>query len=378
MGRVLEQVLDRDGFLELALRSLEDLIAHPPAREELLYFSIRMTSGTSGRTPIIMASEHKKGTPVGFERARAIVIAQGGNNARVGNTLFTLTTTEDETRILAIDDSDLREGIGALLQDLRPDGMRGFPSFIRRTGEYLGEMKKEVRAMKITGEKWTPAMREDFERTFPNATFEIIYGIVEVGVVATSDCLHLERDHYHPVFDAGIDVYEPDEMGIGEILITRSFYRDFRAVRYKVGDVARIDTKLCACGKPSFELFGRRGNDFLKVAGAVLFREEFDRVAALCRDLFDRYRAEVSRRIEEGRERGRIELSVYRSDGKWSKDIEREILKRFSEELFLTRTRTLEKLVQEGYFDPLVVVCREEPFPFTSKEVTLIERKSVP
>jgi phenylacetate-coenzyme A ligase PaaK-like adenylate-forming protein len=292
-------VLDREGFLELGTKALEDLIEHPPKRGELLYFCIRMTSGTSGRTPIVMASEHKKGTPVGFKKGRAVVISQGGNNARLGNVLFTLTNTEDPTRILAIDDSDLKPQLEELLQDLKPDALRGFPSFMRRVGEYLGDAKGEVRAMKITGEKWTPSMQADFERTFPKANFEVIYGIVEVGVVATSECPNLERNHYHPVDDAVVDVDAPDETGAGELLISRPFYRGFRTVRYRVGDIGRIDPEPCVCGKMSFELFGRRGSDFFKVAGAVLFREEFDRVASECRDLFDDYRAEVSRRTEK-------------------------------------------------------------------------------
>lgn len=375
MTEVLHDVLERDGFLELALEALEDLIERPPEKSEVLFHSIRMTSGTSGRTPIIMASEHKKGTPVGFERAKALVIAQGGNNARVGNTLFTLTNTQDPTRILAIDDSDLVPGLGTLLEDLRPDAMRGFPSFIRRVGEYLGDAKTEVRAMKITGEKWTPSMREDFESTFPNASFEIIYGIVEVGVVGTRECPHLLPNHYHPVDDATVEIAAPDESGAGEVLISRPFYRGFWARRYKVGDVGRVEPQRCACGKVSFELFGRKGSDFLKVAGGVLFREELDRVAVLCKDLFDDYRVEVSKHIEDGKERGRLQLSVYRRDGAWSAEIAAEIMKRFSSELFLTRTRTLEMLVAAGYFDSLSVVRKVEPFPFKSKAVKLSERR---
>jgi phenylacetate-coenzyme A ligase PaaK-like adenylate-forming protein len=371
-----QPVLEREGFLQLGLRALEHLVAQPPQRSEVQFFSIRMTSGTSGRTPIIMASEHKADTPVGFEHCRTLVIAQGGNNARVGNTLFTLTKTKDPTRILAIDDSDLVPGLESLFQDLAPDAFRGFPSFIRRVGAYLGDAREGVRAIKITGEKWTPVMQADFERTFPNARCEIIYGIVEVGVVATSDCPHLARDHYHPVSDAVIGVDAPDESGMGELLISRPFYRDFYAAGYKVGDIGRLDPAPCACGRKSFELFGRRGTDFLKVAGAVLFREEFDRVAVLCSDLFDDYRAQVSRITDSATERGRIELTVYRRDGAWSDELARNIAARFSGELFLTPTRTLAALAEAGYFEPLSVIRREEPFPFRSKEVKLSERRT--
>lgn len=368
-------VLDREGILELGFKALDDLIENPPQGSDVMQCSIRMTSGTSGRAPIVLATDHKEGNVLGFRNAKTVVIAQGGNNARVGNTLFTWTNAQEPTRVLAVDESDFVPELGFLLQDLEPDALRGFPSFMRRAGEYLGDKKKSVQAMIITGEKWTPALREDFARTFPNARCKVVYAIVEVGVVATCDCPFLLPDHYHPVDDAIVEIGDPDESGIGDVLITRSFFRVFAPQRYQVGDMGRAASEPCTCGRYTFELLGRRGSDFLKVAGAVIFREELDRVAALCKDLFDDFRVEIARRMEDGIERGHIDLSVFRRDGKWSSDIESEIARRFASELFLTRTRTLENLIAEGYFDPLTITRREEPFPFKSKAVKLSERR---
>jgi hypothetical protein len=106
----------------------------------------------------------------------------------------------------------------------------------------------------------------------------------------------------------------------------------------------------------------------------VLLREEFDRVAVLCRDLFDDYRAEASTRSERGERKGAIVLTVFRRDGCWSVDVERAIGRRFSRELFLTSTRTLAELVAAGLFLPLIVKRAEHAFPLKNKEVKLTER----
>lgn len=368
MGRPVD-VLERDGLVRLGDATLSALRAAPPSAADAQRFTVRMTSGTTGRTPVVIANEQLPGDARGFEGSRCLLIAIGGNNTRLANTLLVSTHARTPIRILPLDEPDMVAADANLFADLAPDAVRGFTSFVRRFGEIFPHATNGVQRMKLSGEKWTATTNERMRALFPNARFEPLYITNEIGVIAARDCDQLLLSHYHLAPGVAVEIDAADESGLGEILVTKRFFRDTEAVRYRVGDLARLDPALCACGRPSIELIGRKGSDYLKIAGAVLFREEFDRVAALCRDLFDDYRAEATNGAI-----GEITLRVFRRDGQWSEPLRREIIERFSKNLFLTPSRTLADLVAEGRFEPLALERAVLEFPRKHKEVTLSER----
>lgn len=365
----VQEVLDREGLVRLGEHTLAGLFADAPIGSEAKRFTVRMTSGTTGRAPVVIANEHFPGDSRGFEGSRTLVIAIGGNNTRLANTLLVSEGSKTPIRILPIDEPDLSLECAALMDDLSPDSMRGFTSFVRRFGDAFPEACTGVAKMKLSGEKWTPTAESSLRALFSNGKFEPLYITNEIGVIAARDCPQLPDGRYHLAPNVSIEIADPDESGLGDILVTKRFFRNDEAKRYRVGDLGRLDKEVCACGRATVELVGRKGSDYLKIAGAVLFREEFDRVAAQCRDLFDEYRAEA-----QGGAKGRITLRVFRRDGVWSKEIQAAILEHFSKNLFLTPTRTLADLVAEDRFFPLVVERAAEEFPRKHKEVTLSEK----
>ena len=361
----VERVQERDDVVALGEATLRDLIAHPP-EADARHYAIRMTSGTTGRQPLMIVNEHRTGDPRSFKGFRSVILAKGTNNTRLSNALIMKEEADAPIRIIAIDEADVRPDRAALFEDLQIDAIAGFTSFVRRASDAFGEALANVRLFKFSGEKWTRTLAELFAREFPKARTYAYYISNEVGVMASTECERLPFGYYHAEDDVTFDIGMPDEDGIGDVLITKDVYRTFGVEHYRTGDLARFAQESCACGRPTFELVGRRGTDYLKVAGAVLFREEFDRVAALCADLFDDYRAVVVSGT-----RGAITLKVYRRDGLWSEELRERIQERFSKSLFVTASRTLAELIADGYFDPLVVEQVIEQFPHKHKEVKL-------
>ena len=129
----------------------------------------------------------------------------------------------------------------------------------------------------------------------------------------------------------------------------------------------------CACGAAvTLEHLGRTGYDFVKVAGATLVREEFDRVALKLR-AFDDYRAQISTELQGQSIAGKIVLRIYRSDGAGTEKLAQEIGELFSKELFVTQSQSLQDIVSKKLFLPLSVKWGQEPFPLKNKEIKLIE-----
>lgn len=363
------EILEREGLARLGDETLRDLSKQPPEAAEARRLTVRMTSGTTGRAPVVIANEHFAGDSRGFGRSRALMIAIGGNNTRLANALLVAEQAREPIRIMALDDADLAGGFETLVREFAPDAIRGFTSFVRRAAAFLGEARRGVSLLKLSGEKWTRAIDGEFRSLFPEAQIDVLYITNEIGVIATRDCAALAFGHYHAAPGVLIEIDGADESGLGELLASKRFFRSFSVSRYRVGDLARIDPGACTCGEASFELVGRKGSDYIKLVGAILLREEFDRVAQLCGDLFDDYRAEAW----QERGIGHVALTVYAPRSTPDIDIIRE---RFSRALFLTPTRTLEGLCAQGIFAPLEVSVSEQPFPAKNKEVKLTERRA--
>jgi phenylacetate-coenzyme A ligase PaaK-like adenylate-forming protein len=144
-----------------------------------------------------------------------------------------------------------------------------------------------------------------------------------------------------------------------------------RLEEYHIGDVGRLFEYSCPCGKSSvLEVLGRAGFDYVKLAGAILRQEEFDRVIARL-NMFDDYRATFSSSYAGARLQGQGIVHIYRKDGVGTPALAREIATQIEKELFVTPTRTWGQLVEDGLLLPLDVVFVPKPFPVGNKPVRL-------
>jgi phenylacetate-CoA ligase len=231
----------------------------------------------------------------------------------------------------------------------------------------------KVRSINVFGEFLTDTTISMLSEFFPNGTVRSLFAVSEIGAVSTVSCDHQPLNFYHPRPGIEVAVYEPDEVGVGELLVSTLLNQTIPIERYKTGDSVRIHTGECQCGQTTtFEVLGRRGYDYLKIAGVTLRQEETERVAHALH-AFDDYRVEASSVREGEHMKGKIVLHVFRKDGVSSEELAREIGTKFARELRLTPTRTLADLVEQKIFVPIEVVFKDMPFPDANKNIKLIE-----
>lgn len=374
-------MMDRRDFAHIAEDTLTEYIASPPRDHRTRV--VRMTSGTTGGQPVVFIREQQEDPPGWFDDTKKLALCGGSVPWRLGWVLlFRDAKTSHPAQVLTLDIRDLSGDLSSLISDFRPDTFSGFPSSIARVSEHLERAVGEgVHSLVMTGETLRSAILEIFRTRFPNAILRMQYLISEIGYVSFPRyCPYLPLHSYHPargINGVELDILDPDETGAGELLVSARINRSIELKKYRYGDLARIRRVKCACGEDvTFEIIGRSGYDFIRLAGATLRREEFDRVAKLCAHIFDDYRVEASGVNVDGALKGKILLRVFRDDGAWTEKMRDEVIEIFSKGLFLTLSQTLSQLVGADVFLPLEVVFSKQPFPVKHKDMKLVQKNS--
>ncbi len=372
-------MMERKDLVVLGEKTLKDLTSHPPENPES--FLVRMTSGTSGDAPIVIATGYAPEAPVdvvGDAEVERAISCLGSLSARLSTVLvMNGIPPERVIQILLIDPQDLVPGLSEMLTDFRPENIYGFCSYIARLTNYVGpSVARGVRRIGLVGERLDSFFAQLFSERFSNAEQVEYYVANEVaGYIGRGVCRHLSRNHFHPVSGVTVEIDNPDADGTGDILVSKVVFRSVRVDRYRIGDIGRFVQKQCACGEViTFELLGRKGIDYIKLAGALIRREEFDRVAALFPGLIDDYRAEVREVSKDGKLQGEIIIHVFRRGGPPTEALLREMTEKFSRNVFLTPAKTLTDLVLEDLFTPLAIEFSKAPLAQGHKDVKLVQR----
>src|SRR3989344_5099459 len=251
-------MMERSDVAALGERSLAELIVAPP--EEARLYIIRVTSGTTG-APIVIATGYDSAAPLrlaGDERVERMVACIGSMSARLANVLLARSGPHERVlQTLALDPQDLVGDLEGLLADYHPEGLHGFCSFVVRTLAYMSkEAAADIRVVKLTGE----LLSESTESL--------------IGGSLAERCAYLPRNCFHPTPEVSLEIHNPDADGIGDILVSKPLFRSMRIDRYRIGDVGKIRQGTCPCGKEAtLELLGRKGSDYVKVAGGGIRRQ---------------------------------------------------------------------------------------------------------
>jgi len=166
-----------------------------------------------------------------------------------------------------------------LIKDLRVTVYVGTPSFLMAIIEKSREMgfnfKKDFYVKKacFAAEPLFPDMRRSFEKDYGIDTYQM-YGATEVGDVAyecsAKNGWHICEETIVEIIDTytGKKVPHGD---LGEVVVTR-LNEIFFLLRFGTGDLSRIITEKCACGRTSYRLAGIAGRvgDAVKVRGLFL------------------------------------------------------------------------------------------------------------
>ena len=166
-----------------------------------------------------------------------------------------------------------------LIKDLKVTAYVGTPSFlmsiIKKAEEMGFNFREDFRVKKacFAAEPLFPAMRLSFEKDYGIDTYQM-YGATEVGDVAY-ECS--AKNGWHICEETIVEIVDPAtgknvEPGqLGEIVVTR-LNDIFFLFRFGTGDLSRLITEKCSCGRISYRLAGIAGRvgDAAKVRGMFL------------------------------------------------------------------------------------------------------------
>lgn len=367
-------VQEREDVVRIAGERLKEFIAHPP--QDARHWGIRTTSGTTGGAPLITAYRYPVSRGRLFKPSRTLQCYGSMSSRLFFAHLAHMRDTAGESVSLSLDGRDLGPGLERALDQFGAEIIAGYPSFVARASEHMSAgARARVTGIRLSGEFVDSGLRRLFEERFANAGIIAIYVSAETGRLSTFPCGHLPLNSYHPAEGVTVEVLSADASGAGELLISKNGEGSLPLVRYRIGDVGRIVDGACACGAPvTFEVLGRSGYDYLKLAGAIIRREEIDRVVRLCANDIRDFRLEASLVTRGDALKGYLELTAVPT-GADTPDALGRIREVFTRELRLTPTRALGALVEEGVFLPLSVRFVKE-LPAMGKDVRLSMKRS--
>ncbi|EZP59171.1 phenylacetate--CoA ligase family protein [Exiguobacterium sp. RIT341] len=298
----------------------QDLRDHYPfglfavEREEVT--RIHASSGTSGKPTVVGYTQEDLDDWAGAV-ARSLVLA-GGSPADLlhnayGYGLFTgglgLHAGAEKLgmTILPISGGNTDRQI-TLIEDFRPDGICGTPSYILRLAERMIERgidprKTSMRYGIFGAEPWSEEMRQTLEQTFDLQAFDI-YGLSEImGPGVAMECqeqagLHIMDDLFiTEVVDPVTGEPLPDGM-VGELVFTSLKKKALPIIRYRTGDLASITRKVCACGRTTTRMSRVKGrtDDMLIIRGVNVFPSEIERVLLQQPDVTPHYQIHLVRK----------------------------------------------------------------------------------
>jgi phenylacetate-CoA ligase len=166
-----------------------------------------------------------------------------------------------------------------LIKDLRITAYVGTPSFlmaiITKAKEMGFDFKKDFRLKKacFAAEPLPADLRRIFEKEYGIDTYQM-YGATEVGDVAY-ECS--QKNGWHICEETIVEIVDPTTGKniapgqLGEIVVTR-LNEIFFLLRFGTGDLSRIITDECKCGRTSYRLAGISGRigDAVKVRGLFI------------------------------------------------------------------------------------------------------------
>lgn len=166
-----------------------------------------------------------------------------------------------------------------LIRDLGITTYVGTPSFLMSIIQQSKEMgyhfKKDFRLKKacFAAEPLLPDLRRIFEKEYEISTYQM-YGATEVGDVAY-ECS--SKSGWHICEETIVEIVDPatgrnvTPGELGEIVVTR-LNPIFFLLRFGTGDLSRLITEKCACGRTSYRLAGIAGRvgEAVKVRGLFI------------------------------------------------------------------------------------------------------------
>lgn len=183
------------------------------------------------------------------------------------------------------------------------------------------KLVKNVRAIFTTSEQLLPQARKTIEKAFGLPVFDM-YGANDGGIL-TCECPHHNGYHIN-IHNCYVETFT-NEYGMSELLLTNLNSYGFPLVRYRVGDIGKLETEECTCGLSTpriVELKGRT-RDVLKLKdGSTVHGSLFNKVF-FNHEVIDGYKILQNKDLS-------ITLSIHLKDDRQYEVISSQLKKEFS------------------------------------------------
>jgi len=199
------------------------------------------------------------------------------------------------------------------IQDLKPTGYVGTPSFIKiilEKADELGSSTKSLKRAVVSGEAFLPPVRA-FLAERGLAAFQA-YGTADLGLLAyeseAREGLIVDEELIVEILRPGTGEPVPDGE-VGEVVVT-TFNRDYPLVRFATGDLSAVLAGTSPCGRTNMRIKGwmGRADQTTKVRGLFVHPEQVAEV--LKRHSLKRGRLVVENEAGEDRMTLRVEHSA--------------------------------------------------------------------
>ncbi len=142
-----------------------------------------------------------------------------------------------------------------------------------------------LRACLLVGQYWSESIRTKIEEILFAPVFDC-YGhseLIPSGIAA--ECkqrqgLHINEDHFIPEIVNPVSGEPVPEGESGELVVTTVTKEAFPLIRYRTGDITRLDYSRCPCGSrfARMERISRRTDDMLFIGGVNVFPSQVEQI----------------------------------------------------------------------------------------------------
>jgi phenylacetate-CoA ligase len=177
-----------------------------------------------------------------------------------------------------------------IMQDYRTTALVCTPSYALYLADTMEEMGININSLCLRwglfgGEAWSEAMRQEIQDRLKIVATDN-YGISEVmGPGIAGECqeqngLHINEDHFLAEI-INPETGQPVESGeIGELVLTTLTKEAFPVIRFRTGDLTRLITDPCPCGRTFYRLnriLGRT-DDMITIRGVNVFPGQIESI----------------------------------------------------------------------------------------------------
>ncbi len=196
-----------------------------------------------------------------------------------------------------------------LMQDYGSTVICCTPSFVLYLWDVAQQLGLDVTSFPLRvgvlgAEPWSEAMRRDIEQKW-NIKACDIYGLSEIiGPGVSCECieaqsgLHINDDHFLPeIIDPETGEVLP-EGELGELVFTTLTKEAMPLIRYRTGDITRLDSEPCICGRTSTRMHrvSGRSDDMLIIRGVNVFPSQVESVLLMSPQVEPHYQLVVNRK----------------------------------------------------------------------------------